>query len=244
MKIYTDKNREITSFEEWEKYCPPANPKKHWQPKRSAMEMAKFWTNFEKQNEFLAFMRKNESSITFEQAIPELANKFDDYRSPRKTDLCLFGNQEDEKIFISIEGKADEPFGEYIYKEWINNIFKKIENGNSRKLDRIIGLYQSFGAKADFLNLKYQLTYWLAGAIEEAIRNEINKVYLIVQVFESKEGTKEKKIEKNEKDLNDFINFISKSKIDKVERNEIIGPINNDFTRNLDLYIGKYHVKL
>jgi len=93
------------------------------------------------------------------------------------------------------------------------------------------------------LNLKYQLTYWLAGAITEPMRNEINKVYLIVQVFESY-GTKKKKIEKNEKYLNDFINFISKSKIDKVERNEIIRPFKTEFTKNLELYVGKYHIKL
>jgi len=105
------------------------------------MEIAKFWTNVEKQSDFLDFMRKKESNIAFDYAIPELANKFDEYRSPRKTDLCVFANQFDEKVLISIEGKADEPFGEYVYKEWINNIFKKIDNGNSRKLDRIIGLY-------------------------------------------------------------------------------------------------------
>src|SRR5690554_2474033 len=126
MKIYNNKDREITSFDEWEIYCPPANKNKHWRLKRSAMEMAKFWTNVENQSAFLDFMRKKESNIAFDYAIPELANKFDDYRSPRKTDLCVFGNQEDEKIFISIEGKADEPFGEYIDKEWISSIFEKI----------------------------------------------------------------------------------------------------------------------
>jgi len=245
MKIYTNKTKEteILSIEEWCKECPPKNKVKQWVDGRSAMETAKFWTSLEKQSDFLAFMRKKESSIAFDYAIPELANKFDDYRSPRKTDLCLFGNQEDERIFISIEGKADESFGEYIDKEWISSIFEKIKKVHSRKLDRIINLYQRFGAKADFLNLRYQLTYWLAGAIEEAIGNEIKKVYLIVQVFESGK-TEEKKIKKNEQDFNNFINFISKSKIDIIERNEIIGPINNDFTRNLDLYIGKYHVKL
>jgi hypothetical protein len=239
MKIYTNKTKEteILSIEEWLKECPPKNIDSHWEPKRSAMEMAKFWTNIEKQSDFLDFMSKNESNIAFDYAIPELANKFDDYRSPRKTDLCVFGNQEGEKIFISIEGKADEPFGTYV-----KNI-KGSDKSKSKKFDRINALNKRFGSNDNFLNLRYQLTYWFASAIDEAIRNEINKVYLIVQVFESDE-TEEKKIEKNEKDLNNFINFISKSKIDKVERNEIIGQFNNEFTKNLDLYIGKYHIML
>lgn len=199
MKIHSNKkNTEIKSLEQWKEHCPPANKNKQWEEKRSAMEMAKFWLDPERQTDFLAFMRNKENSIAFDYAIPELANKFDEYRSPRKTDLCLYGNQNGEKIFISIEGKADESFGEYVYKEWVNNIFKKIEKSESKKLDRIIGLYQRFGSKSDFLNLRYQLTYWLAGAIQEAIRNEINKVYLIVQVFESDatNGTKIKKMKK------------------------------------------------
>jgi hypothetical protein len=238
MIIHNDKkNIEITSLEEWEKHCPPANRNRQWKPKRSAMEMAKFWLDPERQSTFLAFMREKENNIVFEYAIPELANKFDDYKSPRKADLCLFGNQVDERIFISIEGKADESFGTYI-----KNI-KTSDKSKSKQSARIIALCKRFGSDANFFNLRYQLTYWLAGSIEEAIRNDMKTVYLIVQTFES-DATNETKIKKNEKDLNDFINFISKSNFDKVERNEIIGPINNDFTKNIDLYFGKYHIKL
>ena len=52
--------------------------------------------------------------------------------------------------------------------------------------------------------------------------------------------TEEKKITVNKRDLDLFVNFISNSDFEKVNENEIIGPIKNQFTKQINLYIGKY----
>lgn len=246
MKIFKDKDKEIeiSSVEEWLKHCPPVNPAKQWVDKHSAKEMAKFWTDIENQNEFLLFLQNASKDLTFNYAFPEIATKFDNYRSPRKNDLCVFAADSSGNILISIEGKADEPFGEnYVYKEWESSIGEKKTSSKSKKLDRIIELYQRLNCSASFLNLRYQLTYWLAGAIDEATRNKINTVFLIVQEFHS-DITNKKMIADNKRDLDFFVNFISKSAYKSVNNNQIIGPIKNQFTKQINLYIGKYQIKL
>jgi hypothetical protein len=242
MKIYKDitKNIEISSVEEWLEHCPPMNPIKQWVEKRSAKEMAKFWMIIENQNEFFKFLRTNDEGLTFDYAVPEIATKFDNYKSPRKNDLCLFGSSNNQSVLISIEGKADERFGEKLFaQEWISSINEKAQSSNSKKLSRIIELYQRYNQKSNILQLRYQLTYWLAGSIDEAIRNKIDKVYLIVQEFQS-DKTTEGKIAENQNDLHNFIDFVSKSAYRNVEPNKIIGPIRNEFTKDINLFIGKF----
>lgn len=244
-KIYKDITRsvEISSVEEWFEYCPPAKGRKQWVDMRSAKEMAKFWTDTRKQNDFLLSLQKVSKDLTFSHAFPEMATKFDDFRRPRINDLCVYALEGNKQVLISIEGKADEPFGNYVYQEWAVSIKRKITKSSSKGIDRLIGLYERFDKKAIFLKLRYQLTYWLAGVIDEAERNKIDTVFLIVQEFHSKD-TAEKKRKINEQDLNCFVNFISRSDFENVNKNEIVGPIKNQFTKHINLYIGKYQTYL
>ncbi|MBC8756574.1 hypothetical protein H2O64_18020 [Kordia sp. YSTF-M3] len=242
MKIYKNRKKkvEILTVKEWFEHCPPTNQKKQWVDKRSAKEMAKFWTDNQKRDDFQLYLKKVSKELVFNYALPEISTEFDDYRSPRKTDLCIFAKNRNRKVLISIEGKADEHFGEnYIDKEWILSINAKIKNKKSRKLDRIIELYKRFNSDSEFINLRYQLTYWLAGSIDEAIRNEIDTVFLIVQEFHS-DITSKKKIDANKEDLDYFINFITNSSHKRINKNELIGPIKNLFTKQINLYIGKF----
>lgn len=246
IKIFKDRKKktEITSVGEWLIQCPPINPSIQWVDKRSAKEMAKFWTDTKNQNNFLLFLQNVNKDLSFNYALPEVETKFDEYKSPRKNDLCLFATDGNEEILISIEGKSDEHFGKnYVDKEWILSVNEKNKRSKSKKLDRLIGLYQRFNCNADFLKLRYQLTYWLAGAIEEAIRNKINTVFMIVQEFHS-DITKKEKIAVNKRDLDFFVNFISNSAYKNLNNNQIIGPIKNQFTKQIYLYIGKYQKSL
>jgi len=242
MKIYKNRKKkiEILTVNEWLEHCPPTNPTKQWVDKRSAKEMAKFWTDIQKQNDFLMYLNKVNKELVFDYALPEISTKFDNYKSPRKTDLCIFAKNKNKRVLISIEGKSDEHFGENcIDKEWVLSINQKIKKKGSKKLDRIIELYRRFNSDSDFIKLRYQLTYWLAGSIDEAIRTEIDTVFLIVQEFHSEITTKEK-IEVNKEDLDSFVNFITNSSYKGINKNEIIGPIKNQFTKQINLYIGKF----
>lgn len=246
MKLFKDRKKkiEITSVKKWREQCPPINPSIQWVDKRSAKEMAKFWTDTKNQNDFLLFLQNVSKDLRFNYALPELATKFDEYKSPRKNDLCIFATDSGGEILISIEGKSDEYFGgNYVDKECISSINDKNKNSESKKLDRLIGLFQRFNCNADFLKVRYQLTYWLAGTIDEAIRNKINTVFMIVQEFH-RDITNKKYIDDNKHDLDFFANFISNSVYKNLNNNQIIGPIKNQFTKQINLYIGKYQKDL
>lgn len=246
MKIYKDKQKtiEICTVNDWFNNCPPANPKKQWVDKRSALEMARFWIDSQKQNDFLAFLQKVKEDITFDYAIPEIATTFDTYRNPRKNDLCIYAKEKNDNILVSIEGKSDEPFGDNnVYTEWIESIQEKRKKPESKQIDRLIELYNRFDNKAEFLELRYQLTYWLAGTIEEAIRSHIKSVFLIVQEFHS-DITKNQEIIRNASDFDFFVRFISNDRSANVSKNKILGPINNQYTKGIDLYVGKYTIDL
>lgn len=247
MKIFKDKNKKIkiSTLDDWYEYCPPQNPDLHWKDKHSAKEMAKFWLSKEKQTEFKIFFENVIGhTLNIHYALPEFETKFDNYKKPRKNDLCIFAEEKREKILISIEGKGNEPFGDnYIDTEWKSAQDLKINNSSSEKFDRLKELFDRFNKNKDFCKLRYQLTHWFAGTIDEAEREKINKVYMIVQEFHSDKSDKTS-IETNKKDLNRFVKFISDSQIDHVDDNKIVGPIKNDFTKKIDLYIGKYIVDL
>jgi len=75
--------------------------------------------------------------------------------------------------------------------------------------------------------------------INYPIRNEIDTVFLIVQEFHS-DITSKKKIDVNKDDLDYFIKFITNSSHKRINKNELIGPIKNPFTKQINLYIGKF----
>ncbi|MNR31825.1 hypothetical protein D3C85_1493610 [compost metagenome] len=54
------------------------NPERQWVEKRSAMEIAKFWTVVENQTDFLMFLRTTDDELSFNYAIPEITTRFDD----------------------------------------------------------------------------------------------------------------------------------------------------------------------
>lgn len=137
MRIFStaDKNTELLTIEDWFKHCPPAKGEKQWKDKRSAKEMAVFWLNKKKQIDFLNYIAKATPLITLEFACPEYSTPFDQYRSPRKNDFCIFANDNNKKVLITIEGKADESFGNnYLHAEWVKSINEKLKRNESNLL--------------------------------------------------------------------------------------------------------------
>jgi len=243
MDIFSNLDKKIRIIDEksWFKHCAPAGGNEHWESKRSAKEMALFWLNKAKQDMFLKYLSKFlPINLKFEFAIPEYPTKFDEFKNPRKNDLYIKGISGDKEILILIEGKADEPYGNYYFKdEWITSVIQKSSNKNSKKLDRIINLYHRCNGEAQILDIRYQLIFWLAGAIEEAKRRGVADIILISQEFHS-DKTKVNNIQRNTSDLNTFVSFLSKNTIKDIKDNRIEGPINNDLTDNKNVYIGKY----
>ncbi len=240
----TNSEIEVSTLDEWRKYCGPVNPEIQWKDKRSAKEMARFWLDITNQEAFRKYLNPLDPNIQFETAYPEHPTKFDDYARPRINDLCIYAKGCEKGFLISIEGKADEPYGtNYFLQEFQNSIIEKQKNINSKKLNRTIELFNRFSNNDMLLAIRYQLLYWLAGSIDEAKRNNISDVVLISQEFHS-DITSEEKIALNANDLNGFVSFVCEKEITEIYHGDILGPFNNKFTQGINLYFGKYVIDI
>ncbi len=225
MKIYSNskKDHEIISINDWREHCAPKGKDKQWKPKRSAMEMANYWLDADRQKKFLSFIQTYIPKIIFEHAIPEHPTKFDDYSSARQNDLVIYAIDDTKKILITIEGKADESYGNLVINE-LNIGLKELQKRPlSKKLERVNGLISRFGDIDSFKDMRYQLFTWLAGTLSEAKREGISDVILISQEFHS-DKTTQPNIDRNSRDLNRLVNILSKQTIIEVKKNEICAP--------------------
>jgi hypothetical protein len=245
MKIYNGvkKDKEIDSLEAWFELCPPKKKDKHWKDCRSAKEMAKFWLDQNKYGDFQNFIRKVIPDFTFDYIIPEFASAFDSFDSPRKHDLYIV--EKFNKAIITVEAKADEPFDDDNFgDQFIETIKTKMENQNSKALDRMINLYLNyFHSNGNIFPVMYQLLYWFAGSLADAIKADTDNCVMVMQEFKSTETTSEK-LAKNHDDFEKFAAFISEGKYNSIENRQIIGPIANVYTNGKNLYIGYYSIEL
>lgn len=234
---YKSKNA-ITTVKDWFDFCPPKEGIKQWVPYRSAQELAKYWTDYGKQEEFKQFLERHDFISNDYNCYPEYETLFDAYGNGRKNDLVFIPKSND--FLLTIEAKADEGFGNTIFiNELQNSIKLKKKKNESNKLDRLIRLYSDyFRYNQTVLCLPYQLTYWFAGSIAEAKRRKINTVIMIVQEFRSK-NLSIKKLELNKTHLNLFATIITNGNAIEIDENQIFGPIENEFTKGIKLYIGK-----
>lgn len=226
---------EIKTVDEWFKHCPPAKGEKQWENGYSAKEMAKFWIKIDNQKEFIKFIKNEMSNCDFDYAIPEFCAKFDDYGKSRQDDLRIFSS--DKKTIISIEGKVNESFGNFVfYDELIKSIIQKKVTPTSKKFDRLINLYLSFFHSDErIFDIRYQLLYWFAGAIKAKSEN----IIMIVQEFRINNKQTENQ-KQNHEELNKFIDFISNNKIKEISDNDIIKIEKNKYSNDKNLYLGYF----
>lgn len=236
----------ITTPADWFKYCPPAKGKAQWQSKRSAMEMANFWCDASISQSFLQDVSKKLGQQWDRcVAYPEYSMAFDNYQHPRETDLLVLCYTQDHLNFIiSIEGKADESFGGLVADELIDAVQSKIANSNSRKLERIIELWQSVANYTPLIaSLRYQLLYWIAGSLWEGKRRQCGNILCLAQEFIS-DATRLEKIQLNQSDLDHFARIISNGDIQSMNKDTIYGPVFNTSFRDLSLFLMKYSLSL
>jgi hypothetical protein len=238
MIFFCNKNSQCaTTLEEWQQLFPGKNGK--FVKNRSAKEMAKFWLNKGKQEEIFDSISNICNSGDIETCYPEHETRFDNYGEGRNHDLLLISDR--KSVIITIEGKADEPFGSsYFYDEIIKAVLKIKNNVNTSMFDRSIDLYNQYYLRnKEVLKLRYQLVHWFAGTLTEAEQHKSDKMIMIVQEFIST-GLDQKKLKRNEDDFAEFIAFISLGRFKTISNREMRGPINNKYTREKDLYIMKY----
>lgn len=241
--------KQIESLNEWFFKCTPQGNLKHWKEGRSAKETAKHWLHTIPQNfkDILAPLK-----LKYKLCSPEFVSKFDSYKgNGRNHDLLLLAqNEKKENVLISIESKVDESFGDTVRQRILTAEKKKLENPESNAVERIAELRIAlFGElNDDQLDLRYQLLTAVAGTISEAKLQNSETAYFLIQTFVSDELNFQKH-SKNQNDLNKFLNVFTKSEIEQIENNALIGPFSikkgtSFLLENSNLFIGKYEISI
>ena len=211
--IQNFKGKHIRSVKDWLRLAPPKMGIRHWKNGRSAKELATAWFGTGKANmpkDLSKLLESHPLTANFfpELAVPEFVTRLDNFKGEhRNHDLILVGFSGNNKIFVSIEAKADEAFGDIISKKGStnprSNIYKRMD-----QLSQAI-----FGRPVDgnIGKLRYQLLTGIAGTLIEAKKRKADCAVFAVHEFLS-QGLDLVKISQNTEDFNTFVRLLSKEK--------------------------------
>ncbi|MEK4509693.1 DUF6946 family protein [Paenibacillus sp. FSL K6-2524] len=241
MEIKNRSGLNISNLTDWFQHAPPAKGEAHWIDGRSAKELAKSWINSGEPKvpgelERLLDSHQDTKGVIAEIAIPECETKLDAFNgSGRKHDLIVYGKTSVNKILISIEAKADEPFGEVI-----SNLIKRYSTNPRTKVpERIKQLGLSVFGYREFGHIRYQLLHAVAGTLIEARINNCDQAVFVVHEFVPS-GIHSKKSKQNNEDFQTFVELLTGTPL--IE-GQLIGPIKviggTNIPSNIPLYIGK-----
>jgi len=228
------KNKEITSCDDWrDTIFLKTNKAKHWKKGRSAYSLADFIMN-ENGEEII----KNKvadilsEKITFNEAFPEYEVRFDKFGHGREHDLGIFGTTESGKsVFIGLEAKVDETFGDKISDAYIKAKVKELNKEATNAPERIENLLTKHFKKItkSIFDLPYQLLFSTVGTISE--KADIHILFVIV--FE----TKSYNIEKGKSNYKDYVKFFNKLDAKELKSKEKAYKVNIDGKELISVYM-------
>jgi len=218
-----DKNeRVIETMEDWAEIYTSGNKTKHWKEGRSAYSIADYVINhngLEKIHSRVKDVLQKE--IKIERVIPEVEITFDKYGQGRVHDLGIYG--ENNSIFIGVEAKVDEPFGNLIIDTYLDSKIRQIGGESTKgpqRVEDLLGLHYGKPDKSVF-NLRYQLLYSTVGTIGKITKQDatlrieskfdISVLYIIVfktHLYDDVKGID---------NFRDYINFLNALNAEELE---------------------------
>ena len=165
--------------------------------------------------------------VIFEKAVPELEVPFDEFRGRgRFHDLGIYGKtkSDNKSIFVGVESKVDETFGQTISEKYISAITEKLNGKSTNAPNRVENLLkQNFGnkIKEKHFDMRYQFLYSTMGTLE--VKKDISILFIIVFKTSSYDEAKGKE---NYRDYCQYIQNVNATKIscdiDDVEIHKLI----------------------
>lgn len=238
----------ITSVKEWFTKCPPTGKAKQWVDGRSAKETAKHWLKGIPKP-FIDILKY--FNLKYILCSPEYVSKFDNLDgNSRNHDLLIKAQDENNlPVIISVESKVDEAFGIKVGDYWKDILSKKATtttNADIRiKLLKNALFINPSSSKVD--QLRYQLLTAIAGTLSESKKQKTKKAIFVVQTFISS-GMDSKKYRQNQHDLDYFLEVFTYGKHKIIHDGNLVGPFtvpgNDNIPNNVELWIGKYSVRL
>ncbi len=201
------RNTEIKTMDDWQKAAFGSGKKgRHWKENRSAYSLADFILNRNGAAE-LESMLSNvlNTKVTLEKAEPEFEVRFDEFGHGREHDLAIWGKTESKQsIFIGLEAKVDEPFGDTVATVYQRAKVKELNGNNTNAPERIENLLKVNlkEVKEEDFTLRYQMLYSTVGT-----QSDLDLDVLLILVFKTKEYDFEKGCD-NKKDFYTFIRRI------------------------------------
>lgn len=240
MRIHKS-GHEIHSVEDWHQWAPPKKRELHWKDGRSAKELARSWLRSRSPappEELRSLMEKTFGpGIVFEEAEPECIVRLDKFGGEqRNCDLVIRCSSESHRIVISVEAKADEPFGDSCVGEYYDRTLNTRSNVPKRIEQLSRGL---FGREPDstIRGLRYQLVHSTAAALIEVANQKADCAVLLVHEFHSEDLDPER-VERNRTDWAVFVGAFPGLATATVDNNQIFGPVSVPGYGSYPLYLG------
>lgn len=171
---------DITTLESWFAYAPPMGAEKQWRDGRSAKELARYITS-SLPNVPLGLDHLLRSFSSQDAAFDWAAEYVTDFARygygrgmGRNHDMVIYNDD----IFVGIEAKADEPFGD----KTIADELKKASTNKVFRINKLSDLV--FGDLANnHLDLRYQLLTACGAILLEALNRKIDNALFLVLEF-------------------------------------------------------------
>lgn len=207
----------ITTLEEWQVLASPMGGDKQWRDGRSAKELARYITDAYPQmpKEVEAVLNRFSCPDAEFEWRAEYVTEFEGQGygrgMGRNHDMVIWNTD----VFVGIEGKADEPFGD----KTIGDELKKASDNKVLRIDKLCNLV--FGdCKENHLDLRYQLLTASGGVLLEAKERHIPNAVLLVLVFLRTGADGHKKTfyreENRQRNNNDWRSFVEQLKADEI----------------------------
>ena len=253
---FEKKGTPIASVADWRDLAPPRGKDRHWRAGRSAMELAEAWCGSGSPcvpGEIQAILQSHPDikELTLISGEPEVRLPFDDIAGePRNADLVLLAEDSQGRVAITVEAKADEPFGETLTVALATAERAKADNPRSHRETRIRQLLAALmpansESTPGFGATRYQLLTAAAGTLAWARQVGANRAVLLVHEFTGPE-TDDRKVAANSHDLDAFAAQISGGRITRLEPGRLAGPITVPGAPLIEhpaaLYLGKISV--
>jgi len=241
--------KEIRSVGDWFAAAPPKLGRRQWADGRSAKELARAWfpaaggPTVPPELQELLDSRRETRGAAFDRGEPERVTTFDRCGGEgRNADLVLWGRCPIGKLLVSIEAKADEPFGEvageYVRKSISANPRSQVPERFGLLCRGLLGLPPE---NDEAPSLRYQLFTAIAGALVEGQAFGADATLFVVHEFIGE--TDDDKVAANAADLNRFVRALSKGGAAAVSPGVLAGPFsvpgNEHFAGTSALFIGK-----
>ena len=210
LRIRAGSGAPIASVDDWRHLAAPAGGDKGWKVGRSAYELANAWVGGDAPaipDGLVALLESAPRTASFAPGLarPEAKIQLDDFRgNTRNADLLLHGTSHGVRTLVTVEAKADEPFGRTIGDE-VQGVADKPASNLPKRISALSALL--FGEGVDAGSVRYQLVHGLAATVLQAQRRDADQAIFVIHQFRTSE-TVDAKIETNHDDLRSFLTHL------------------------------------